>query len=204
MALTVRNVGGKVMVSKKTAKIPLLYALVALSVFLVFQVRGSPATPPAMSTADRLLAIEEIHQLKARYIRCLDMKDWVCWEGVFAPTFHFKNGTTEWHGPKEMVESTHGTGIFDRVKTVHHAHMPEIEILSPTTARGSGRLIFSTTFRRMAEKRRETKSFHQAIGTMSMPFTMIPTSKSTADGSFSRRKYTFFRMKWEVWPSRSH
>ena len=134
------------MVSKKTAKIPLLYALVALSVFLVFQVRGSPATPPAMSTADRLLAIEEIHQLKARYIRCLDMKDWVCWEGVFAPTFHFKNGTTEWHGPKEMVESTHGTGIFDRVKTVHHAHMPEIEILSPTTARGIWSADFSHYF----------------------------------------------------------
>jgi hypothetical protein len=121
----------------EAAKLAFRFALVALSVFLVFQVREAPATTQAMSTADQLLAIEDIHQLKARYIRCMDMKDWVCWEGVFAPTFHFKNGTTEWHGPKEMVQSTHRTGLFDRVKTVHHAHMPEIEILSPTTARGT-------------------------------------------------------------------
>jgi hypothetical protein len=123
-------------VSRESASRALRYALVALAAFLVFQVRSSPATPQSMSTADRLLAIEEIHQLKARYIRCMDLKDWACWGGVFAPTFVFKNGTIELHGPKTMVESTHGTGIFDRVKTVHHAHMPEIEILSPTTARG--------------------------------------------------------------------
>jgi hypothetical protein len=121
---------------RETVNGALRYALVALAVLLVFQVRGSPASTQPLSTADRLLAIEEIHQLKARYIRCMDLKDWVCWEGVFAPTFHFKNGATEWHGPKEIVRSTHGTGLFDRVKTVHHAHMPEIEILSATTARG--------------------------------------------------------------------
>lgn len=123
-------------VDRGIAKAALGCALVMLSGLLIFQVRGFPATPPAMSAADRLWAIEEIHQLKARYIRCLDLKDWVCWEGVFAPTFHFKNGNTEWHGPKEMIEATHPTGLFDRVKTVHHAHMPEIEIVSPTTARG--------------------------------------------------------------------
>ncbi len=27
-------------------------------------------------------------------------------------------------------------GAVDKVETVHHGHMPEIEILSPTTARG--------------------------------------------------------------------
>jgi hypothetical protein len=124
-------------VNRETTNRALRYALAALAVFLVFQVRGSPASTQAVSTTDRLLAIEEIHQLKARYIRCLDMKDWACWEGVFAPTFYFKNGNTELRGPKAMVESTHTTGIFDRVKTVHHAHMPEIEILSPTTARGT-------------------------------------------------------------------
>ena len=120
----------------RIAKWVLQCALWAVPVLLLFQVRGVPANPAAMPVADQLLAIEQIHQLKARYIRCLDLKDWVCWEGVFAPTFVFKNGATQWHGPKEMVQSNHATGIFDRVKTVHHAHMPEIEILSPTTARG--------------------------------------------------------------------
>ena len=86
-------------VNRGTENTALRCALAALAVFLVFQVKSSPASTEAMSTGDRLLAIEEIHQLKARYIRCLDMKDSMCWEGVFAPTFHFKNGTTEWHGP---------------------------------------------------------------------------------------------------------
>ena len=29
-----------------------------------------------MTTVDELLAIEEIKQLKARYFRCVDTKDW--------------------------------------------------------------------------------------------------------------------------------
>lgn len=123
----------------KTAKIVFLSAVLATVFLLMVQIRGSRATratSEGMSTADRLLAIQEIHQLKARYMRCMDTKDWVCWSGVFAPDFHFKAGALEWHSGKEMVDSTHLTGLFDRVKTVSHAYTPEIEILSPTTARG--------------------------------------------------------------------
>jgi SnoaL-like domain len=121
----------------ETAKATLPYALLALVPLMVFQIGNSPAATQDMSTADRLMAIEEIHQLKARYMRCMDSKDWVCWQGVFAPDFRFRGGGgQEWHSAKEMVRSTHLTGLFDRVKTVSHAYMPEIEILSPTTAKG--------------------------------------------------------------------
>ncbi|MDT5245538.1 MAG: hypothetical protein QOD36_2914, partial [Mycobacterium sp.] len=37
-----------------------------------------------MDDATRLLEIEAIKQLKARYCRFLDTKDWQAWRGVFA------------------------------------------------------------------------------------------------------------------------
>ena len=124
------------------AKITLSSTLVAMGLLLIPQVSSAQAAAQELSTADRVLAIEEIHQLKARYMRCMDTKDWVCWEGVFAPNFHFKAGNLEWHSGKEMVQSTHLTGLFDRVKTVSHAYTPEIEILSPTTAKGTWSVDF--------------------------------------------------------------
>ena len=38
-----------------------------------------------MDTVERLEAIEEIKQLKARYFRCMDTKDWHGFTTVFAP-----------------------------------------------------------------------------------------------------------------------
>ena len=38
-----------------------------------------------MDALDRTVAIEEIHQLKARYFRCMDTKDWAGLTDVFAP-----------------------------------------------------------------------------------------------------------------------
>jgi SnoaL-like domain len=128
----------------ETAKTALPYTLLALGLVLLaaFHISNSRAATQELSTADRLMAIEEIHQLKARYMRCMDTKDWVCWEGVFAPNFRFKAGSVERYGGKEMVQSTHRSGLFDRVRTVSHAYTPEIEILSPTTARGTWAVDF--------------------------------------------------------------
>jgi hypothetical protein len=97
-----------------------------------------------MDAAERLMAAEEIKQLKARYFRCMDTKDWAGFEEVFAP-----DAVMDMSG--EMRDpSAKGTGIangatkiaafvrkvVDPVVTVHHGHMPEIEITSPTTATG--------------------------------------------------------------------
>ena len=38
-----------------------------------------------MDAAEQLLAIEDIKQLKARYFRCMDTKDWDGFAAVFAP-----------------------------------------------------------------------------------------------------------------------
>jgi len=112
---------------------------------------------------ERLVAIEEIKQLKARYFRCMDQKDWDAFEQVFCPDVVFdlreaifardqktrevlKSGDiliqpskikdNEWmqHGAKN-VRNWEET-ILTGVVTVHQGHMPEIELTSPTTAHG--------------------------------------------------------------------
>jgi hypothetical protein len=94
-----------------------------------------------VDTAERLQAIEEIKQLKARYFRCMDTKDWAGYEAVFTPDVVVdvseemppgENGVIT--GASEFVRFNRG--FIEDVVTVHHGHMPEIEIMSDTTARG--------------------------------------------------------------------
>jgi len=92
----------------------------------------------------RLAAIEEIKQLKARYFRTMDTKDWDGFAAVFAPdavmdmSGEMRDGTTEGEGiTRGNTEiAAFVRGAVHPVETVHHGHMPEIEITSPTTARG--------------------------------------------------------------------
>src|SRR5262245_12526658 len=100
---------------------------------------SAPARAQAgMSAADKLLAIEEIKQLKARYFRYVDTKDWEGYKSVFAPdiTFTWGERNEVRHGPEGKLQLIRDTGLYDRMRSVHHGFMPEIEILSPTTAKG--------------------------------------------------------------------
>lgn len=90
-----------------------------------------------MSTdIERLLAVEEIKQLKARYLRAVDTKDWDLLAQVFAPDAV--------SGPNERGDVTEGRekivdrlrGALGAVTTVSHAHSPEIDITSPSAATG--------------------------------------------------------------------
>jgi hypothetical protein len=96
-----------------------------------------------MEPVERLMATEEIKQLKARYFRCMDTKDWAGFERVFAPDAVMdmsgemrdqttRGGTTR--GAAEIAAMVRT--VVGPVVTVHHGHMPEIEVTSPTTARG--------------------------------------------------------------------
>jgi ketosteroid isomerase-like protein len=81
--------------------------------------------------------IEAIKQLKARYFRFLDTKQWDRWGDVFtedAVLDHPANRDTPLRGREEIV-STVSTNLADMV-TIHHGHMPEIELLEPGRARG--------------------------------------------------------------------
>jgi len=87
---------------------------------------------------ERLIAIEEIKKLKSRYFYCLDYKDWARWKSdVLAPDIRFEV-------PEAQAEPLVGVDQFIRWTALnaanqistHHGHMPDIEILSGTTATG--------------------------------------------------------------------
>ena len=85
-----------------------------------------------------LVDIEEIKQLKARYFRYLDEKRWDDWGDVFTAdalldtSQDARNAVVS--GRQKIVEMV--SRVLASAITVHHGHMPEIEITSATTARG--------------------------------------------------------------------
>ncbi|MBM4267921.1 MAG: nuclear transport factor 2 family protein [Deltaproteobacteria bacterium] len=103
--------------------------------------RVSPgATVAATTTAESAAAIEAIRQVKARYFRLMDQRHWDAWIDVFTEDVDI-----------DVTDDAPGFGILKgrvamakAVRTalrgcvsVHHGHMPEIELTSATTARGT-------------------------------------------------------------------
>ena len=80
--------------------------------------------------------VEEIKKLKARYFRSLDSQDWETYAGVFAEdcVVDLRRAHGELYNGREEFAAYARSLTF--VQSVHHGHMPEIEITSPTTARG--------------------------------------------------------------------
>jgi SnoaL-like domain len=81
--------------------------------------------------------IEAIRQLKARYFRTMDTKDWdgmrqVFTDGVVMDTS--EAGGSLITGADEFMAFLSET--LAEVVTVHHGHMPEIDVTGPTTATG--------------------------------------------------------------------
>jgi uncharacterized protein (TIGR02246 family) len=82
--------------------------------------------------------IEAIKQLKARYFRTMDTKDWAGMREVFADDVTMDttdSGGNVMTGADDFLVFLQAT--LDGVVTVHHGHMPEIELTSPTTATGT-------------------------------------------------------------------
>ncbi len=80
----------------------------------------------------RLLAIEEIKQLKARYFRCMDTGRWDELASVFARDAHLDADGFTADGRDGIIAFLEP--VLRDARTVHHGHMPEITITSPTTA----------------------------------------------------------------------
>ncbi|MBJ7464189.1 nuclear transport factor 2 family protein [Mycobacterium sp. ITM-2016-00316] len=87
---------------------------------------------------------EAIRQLKARYCRFLDTKDYEAWKALFAPDVVVKldmaistggaDGQTapDLNGLDEFVPVV--LGGVEHAQTKHHVHTPEIDLTSDTTA----------------------------------------------------------------------
>lgn len=92
-----------------------------------------------MTEIEKLVAIEEIKQVRARFARTMDTKDWRSMEATLTPDCIFdftqEAGTDELvAGAEDIVAEIRRNLVY--ATSVHHAHMPEIEITSPTTAKG--------------------------------------------------------------------
>ena len=107
---------------------------------LLASVATSPKGLPEVPTNQMLWDIEQIKQLKARYFRFIDTKQWDALRDLFTAD------------AKHLLPSESGTGsdkfqtndeyhpsissVLADAMTVHHGHMPEIRLLSATEAEG--------------------------------------------------------------------
>jgi uncharacterized protein (TIGR02246 family) len=81
--------------------------------------------------------IEAIKQLKARYCRTMDTKDWAAMRRVFTDDVTMDttdSGGGVVSGADDFMAFL--VGAIGDVVTVHQCHTPEIEVTSPTTATG--------------------------------------------------------------------
>jgi len=86
-----------------------------------------------------LAAIEEIKQLKGRYLRLMDQRKWDEWSEVFTDDVRMRVTISgkEYHslqGRGVVVSTVRSLNVDNR--SIHHGHMPEIRLTSPTTAIG--------------------------------------------------------------------
>ena len=90
-------------------------------------------------TPEMLVEIELIRQLKYRYARCLDTKQWAEFENIFVPeaTAAYSGGAHSFEGREAivrfMIESMGSTTML----TAHTMTSPEIRLTSETTAEGT-------------------------------------------------------------------
>jgi hypothetical protein len=91
-----------------------------------------------MNTLERLGALEELRHLKARYFRLLDTKQWDAWSELFEPDvvaeFPDDHAEAVYRGRDafvNVVRSSLGPAL-----TLHHGHTPELDVLSPVSAKG--------------------------------------------------------------------
>jgi uncharacterized protein (TIGR02246 family) len=90
-----------------------------------------------VAAVQRLLDIEAIKALKARYFRTLDTKNWDGFGDVFTAeaVLEVPEADMVVEGRDAIVASV--GGALEGTRTVHHGHMPEIEITAPDAATGT-------------------------------------------------------------------
>jgi hypothetical protein len=88
-----------------------------------------------MSDVERLVAIQEIMQLKSRRDRAVDLKDWATLEALHAPDHQSHvEGFPPWTTAAEMIRNIRAS--LEGVTSVHQCHTPDITFESPTRAKG--------------------------------------------------------------------
>jgi hypothetical protein len=103
---------------------------------------GGRGNGMSMEPAQVLWEIEQIKQLKARYLRLLDTKAWDEWRELFTDDMRFWNDNLPDPESRAPISSSGDafvgmiSGMMARAVTVHQGYMPEIELTGERTARG--------------------------------------------------------------------
>jgi hypothetical protein len=92
-----------------------------------------------MDPMHALIEIEAIKQLKGRYQRGVDTKDWALLKTVFSEDARsVYNAGKHAFGDRDAIINFLKSSLGSpNIQTMHHAHTPEIEITSDTTATGT-------------------------------------------------------------------
>lgn len=101
----------------------------------------------------RLLDLEAIKQLKARYCRLVDTKQWERLATLFTPDTRFEGFGSAPTGsdPTAFID-----GISSRLRdavSIHHCHTPEIVFTGPDSARGIWAMMDLLQFSRRGRAR---------------------------------------------------
>lgn len=95
-----------------------------------------------MDAVTTLWEIEQIRQLKARYFRLMDTKQWDQWRSLFTDDMRFWNDNLPDPTSRQPITTTGDafvhmvSRILSNAVTVHHGQMPEIELTGEHSARG--------------------------------------------------------------------
>ncbi len=113
-----------------------------------------------MTTLEQLTAIEQIKSLKARYFRFVDTKAWDEFEALFTPDapLQIAEARPEPFTPRELTDLLRNH--YGRCVTVHHGHMPEIELQGPDHASA----IWAMNDQRFFESDDPSAPFASALG----------------------------------------
>ena len=81
---------------------------------------------------------EAIRQLKYKYLRCLDTKQWDELAETFTAdaTAAYDSGRYAFEGRDAIMEFLRGALGSPKVVSMHHGHHPELELVEPGSARG--------------------------------------------------------------------
>jgi len=112
-----------------------------------------------------LYELEAIRQLKYRYARCVDLRDYKAIEGMLAEGFTWLFSTPE---APEKIETRDRTGylkiMYDRfppeVIAQHHMHHPEIALTGAASAEGTWYLEYSSANTKTRQSARGTSLYH--------------------------------------------
>ena len=89
-----------------------------------------------LSGIDRLIALSEIQELKARRDHALDAKDWVTYVALHAPDHVSSHGAQDGGVMGSAADVARQLAVtLDGVITAHHSHTPVITFETPNKAK---------------------------------------------------------------------